>query len=371
MRIAVDATSLHATRTGVGVVVHAVLAELAGRPEVDVSAFAVTWRGRGELAELVPPGVRAVGRPMAARPLRACWVRSDLPPIEWFTGGFDLVHGPNFVVPPARRAAEVVTVHDLTPWRFPELANADTRAYPALVARAIGRGAWVHVVSESVRAELAAEHPGAVERIVAVPNGVAPLPIEGPATGAARGRAVAGADRYVLAIGTAEPRKDLPGLVRAFDEVSTDEPDLTLVVAGPDGWGTEALEDAIAAAAHRDRIRRLGWVSDDDRAALLRGAAAFAYPSRYEGFGLPPLESMLAGTPVLTTTAGALPEVVGDAALLVPPDDTAALADGLRRVLTDEPLRARLVAAGTDRVARFDWATTVDGLLELYRRALA
>jgi glycosyltransferase involved in cell wall biosynthesis len=110
-------------------------------------------------------------------------------------------------------------------------------------------------------------------------------------------------------------------------------------------------------------------VSDDERAALLRGATVFAYPSRYEGFGLPPLEAMLAGVPVLTTTAGALPEVVGDAALLVPPLDHDALVAGLIEILRDDTRRASLIAAGTARAAQYDWARTADGLVDLYRRA--
>jgi alpha-1,3-rhamnosyl/mannosyltransferase len=241
------------------------------------------------------------------------------------------------------------------------------------VARAVRGGAWVHAVSQWVADEVASEHPGAAERIVAVPNGVTPLPPDGPSTGAVRGRQLAGAERYVLAIGTVEPRKDLPGLVRAFDDLVGAHPGdpVHLVLAGPDGWGADALDEAIAAARHRDRIRRLGWVSDEDRAALLRGATVFAYPSRYEGFGLPPLEAMLAGVPVLTTTAGALPEVVGDAALLVAPDDHDALVEGLQRLLTDEPRRAELVAAGAARVRSYDWARTATGLVDLYRRAAA
>ncbi|MBV9952210.1 MAG: glycosyltransferase family 4 protein [Acidimicrobiia bacterium] len=373
MLIGVDATALHGARTGVGVMTHEILSALAARTDVDVAAYAVTWRGRGQLGQLVPPGVRTIGRPMAAQPLRQSWLRSDVPPIEWLVGSLDVVHGPNFVVPPARRAAEVATVHDLTPWRFPELANRDTRQYPQLVARAVRRGAWIHAVSEWVAGEVAAEHPAAADRIVVVPNGVTPLPPETRDSDAARGRELAGAARYLVAVGTVEPRKDLPGLVRAFDEVVEDDGDdpVRLVLAGPDGWGAEALTDAIRDARHRDRIRRLGWVSDDERAALLRGATAFAYPSRYEGFGLPPLEAMLAGVPVVTTTAGALQEVVGDAALLVPPLDHDALVAGLIEILRDDMRRASLVAAGTARAARYDWARTADGLVDLYRRATA
>ena len=126
-----------------------------------------------------------------------------------------------------------------------------------------------------------------------------------------------GTDRYVLAIGTAEPRKDLPGLVRAFDSMASRMHDVALVLAGPPGWGSAALEEAVSRSPFASRIVVTGYVDDLDR--LLSGAAVLAYPSLYEGFGLPTLEAMAAGVPVVTTTAGALPEVVGDAAVLVKP----------------------------------------------------
>ena len=163
------------------------------------------------------------------------------------------------------------------------------------------------------------------------------------------GRHLAGAERYVLALGTVEPRKDLPTLVAAFDALAASDKDLHLVLAGQDGWGIEALTASRDRAVHRRRIHRLGWVNEQQRAALLRGASVFAYPSRYEGFGLPPLEAMAVGTPVVTTTAGALPEVVGDAARVVPPLDVDALAGALADVLGDEDLRTSLVARGRAR----------------------
>ncbi len=364
MRVAVDATALYSARTGVGAFVTETLTRLPSRG-VDVSAFAITWRGRGRLAEMVPDGVTARQRgPMAARLLRALWLRADWPRIELWTGAVDLVHGPNFVVPPTKKAARLVTIHDLTPIRFPQLANRDTLQYPGLLRRALAGGAHVHAVSHFVAREVLEVLGADASRVHVIPNGV---PEVGDGN-AARGAAVAGGPRYVLALGTVEPRKDLPLLVRAFDALAADDRDVRLVLAGPDGWGAASLDAALAAVRNRDRITRLGWVDDRTRADLLAGATVFAYPSRYEGFGLPPLEAMRCGVPVVTTATGALPEVVADAAELVPPGDVDALSGALVRLLTDESRRAELQARGTARVERFSWDRCVDELAALYRR---
>jgi glycosyltransferase involved in cell wall biosynthesis len=168
-----------------------------------------------------------------------------------------------------------------------------------------------------------------------------------------------------------EPRKDHPTLVRAFAADAHSGPlgGVRLVLAGPDGWGTEALDAALARSPAADRVTRLGWVDDAARADLLAGASVLAYPSRYEGFGLPPLEAMAAGVPVVATAVGAVPEVVGDAAVLVPPGDPEALAEALRAVLLDAEQADDLRRRGRARVAAFDWDRTVDGLVDLYRDA--
>jgi glycosyltransferase involved in cell wall biosynthesis len=172
----------------------------------------------------------------------------------------------------------------------------------------------------------------------------------------------------VLALGTVEPRKNLPRLVAAFDLEAARDCNLRLVVAGPDGWGTEAFTESVRKARHRDRVLRLGYVDDPVRADLLAGARVLAYPSLDEGFGHPPLEAMRAGVPVVAARAGSLPEVLGDAALLVDPSSPTAIADALHAANTDDDTRAQLVAAGHDRVARYTWSRATDELVTLYRK---
>ena len=367
LRVAVDATPLLGRPTGVGAFCSGLLAGLACRADVAVSAFAVSWRRRRGIGRLVPPGVSVVDRPMPARPLHLAWRHAGVPPLEWFTGPADVVHGTNFVVPPARRAARVATVHDLTTVRFPELCDGPTLAYPRLVRRALAEGAWIHTPSAAVAAEVVDVLGASVDRVRAVHSGVPPLPP--PDRAAAARYRPPGIDRYVLAVGTAEPRKDLPGLVRAFDELAGDRPDLGLVLCGPPGWGSEALDSALDSASHRRRIVVTGWVDDATLSGLLSQAAVLAYPSRYEGFGFPPLQAMAAGVPVVATRAGALPEVLGDAASLVAVGDAAALAGALSRVLDDDAARDDLVARGSERAASYTWDRCAAGLTALYRDA--
>jgi glycosyltransferase involved in cell wall biosynthesis len=299
---------------------------------------------------------------MAAFPLRQAWSRADRPAIELWTGAVDVVHGTNFVVPPTRGTA-VVTIHDLTYLRFPEMCTRDVLQYPRLVGRALRRGATVHTVSDFVRDEVLDHYRLPPDRVVTVPNGITPS----RGGESEEGRRAAGGDRYLLAIGTVEPRKDLPGLVRAFDLLADEDPDVRLVIAGADGWGAEALTLAVTGARHADRVVRLGWVDERSRADLLAGATALVLASRYEGFGLTAGEAMAGGVPVVATAVGGIPEVVGDAAVLVPPGDIAALAGALRDVVGDAALRARLSEQGPTRAATFTWARTAEGLVALWR----
>jgi glycosyltransferase involved in cell wall biosynthesis len=363
LHVAVDGTPFLGVRTGVGEVVAGLVGALAARDDTRVTAYGLTFRGRHELAAALPQGVAAATAPVPARLVRHAWMRVDLPRIERWTGAVDVVHATNYVAPPTR-APMVLSVYDLTFVRYPELCTADVRQYPVLVRRALARGATVHATSDFVAGEVRAEFGLPGERVVRAYPGLAPV-TRGDAR---RGRVHATADRYVLALGTIEPRKNLPRLVRAFDALAGDDGEVRLVLAGADGWGAEELTQAVARAGHGDRVHRLGYVDAATRRDLLAGASVLAYPSLYEGFGFPPLEAMANDVPVVAGAAGAVPEVVGDAALLVDPLDVDAIAGALACALDDGTTRARLVAAGQARVTSFSWAIAASELRALYGR---
>jgi len=372
LAVALDATPLLGHPTGVGVFCAGALEGLAALRGIRVAAFAVSWRRRRGIDDLVPQGVSTDQRAMPARPLHFAWSHLQTPGIEWFVGEQDVVHGTNFVVPPTRRAARVATVHDLTTVRFPELCDRPTLAYPTLIRRALGSGAFIHTPSQFVAQEVIETFRADPDRVRAVPSGV-PAVLEIRDDDAVRivSRVVPSrTDRYVLSVGTAEPRKDLPGLVAAFNAIAAAHPELALVLAGPDGWGAGPLEAAISTSPFLSRIVRTGWVSDPELAALLRKADVLAFPSVYEGFGFPPLQAMSVGVPVVATCTGALPEVLGDGAALVPVGDAVALAGALAAVLDDEVYRGDLIARGRARADQFTWARCASGLAELYRDAL-
>ena len=395
MRVALDATPLLGPRTGVGRYVEGLagaLARLAGPEPEELALVPFSWRGTRDLPAVAPhgPRVRFGRRRAPARLLQAAWARLPWPPVEWLAGPVEVFHATNFVAPPARRAATVVTVHDLSYLRFPQMVRDASARYRRLVPRALGRGAVVCTPTAAVAAEVAAEYGLPPERLVVTPLGVDPrwrqVAPPGPGWLAARDLP----DRYLLFVGSREPRKNLPTLLTAYRELLSSrvvgvETGLTvaegagttaapasaattvppLVLVGPPGWG-EALDTA---GLPEDAVRTPGYLPEPDLAQVVAGAAALVLPSWYEGFGLPALEALACGTPVVASDLPALAEVLGDQAELVAPGDAGALAAALARVLHDpggEPARA----ARRTRAAGFTWETCAQATLSAYRRAL-
>lgn len=360
--MAFDAAPLLPPHTGIGRVTHELVSRLAARDDLELTSYVLGIRGREGLAAALPDGVQQATRRLPARPMRQAWLHTGQPRFERLVGQFDLVHGTNFIVPPTTRTPTLVTVHDLVALLHPEVVEHHSRIYPELIAKAIERGAWVQVASDWVADEVRSAFLVRDDRVVTIANGVTAV-TDGDA---AAGRKTVGFDRYILAMGTIEPRKRYPDLIAAFDAVAADDDDVGLVIVGKLGWGQDAFEIALTAARHSDRIRHLGWI--DEPASVLKGATVLAYPSLYEGFGLPPLEAMTVDIPVVTTRAGAVPEVVGDAAIVVPVGDVDELAGALSRAVSDEALRDQLIAAGRTRVKRFSWDVAAEQHARLYHR---
>ncbi len=286
----------------------------------------------------------------------------------------DLVHATNSILPHVGRSPTVVTVQDVTFVSHPEVHSALSRFHlQQMVPRACMRARLIIVPSRATAEELGRRCGVDASRMRIVPDGYDDArftPAPGPGDRAALER-YGLRPPFALFLGTLEPRKNLLRLLDAFALLRGQGLPHGLVLAGGLGWGYQPVLDRLASPDLDGAVVRIGRVADRDLPALYRSAAAFVYPSIFEGFGLPVLEAMACGTPVVTSNASSLPEVAGDAALTVSPDDVPALAAALRAALTDETVARRLRAEGPIRAARFTWRETARGTVQVYREALA
>lgn len=286
-------------------------------------------------------------------------------PVEALSGvACDVFHAPNFALPPSRAARRVVTVHDLTFLRFPAGAVPSLRSFLLrAVPQSIVRATHVIADSQATKSDLVDWLKLDAAKISVVYAGVDVRfrPVTDPAQLAAVRKKYDITCPFILGLGTLEPRKNFTGLIQAFGRARL--PDLELLIAGGKGW---LFESILAAARDTPGVRLLGYVDDADLPALYSLASVYCLPSHYEGFGIPCIEAMACGTPVVCSDRPCLPEIVGDAAVQVSPDNQEALVDALRRVTTDSALRHDLIVRGQARAQAFPWSRGGAALLRVY-----
>jgi len=366
MHVAIDARLAHYTTGGIARYALSLARALAAIAPDDRFTLLRSVKQR----QALPSGPNLTSSPLLTPPHHR--LEQLVLPFEVARVRPDLLHCPDFIPPFVRTCPAVITVHDLGFLRFPETVTESSRRYYERVGRAVRSAQRTIVVSESTARDLAELVDAPMERVRVVHNGLDPAflaPADPAATARVRQRWQLD-QPYVMFLGTLEPRKDLPTLLQAFSAIRSRHSDLLLALVGRRGW----LDQPIFATVERLRlgavVRQIGDAADADLVPLLDGATVFAYPSRYEGFGLPPLEALARGVPTVVAETSSLPEVVGDAALLHPPGDAEALAGCLERLLSDEALRGELRARGQRRAADFSWERAARATLAVYREAI-
>ena len=369
LRVSLDTTAVPARPVGAGQYTIGLTTALAARDDLELTVYC-RHGDDGRWAMLAPSAALVAAAPQP-RPARLAWEQSVLP-VLMHRHRVDVHHGPHYTMPELARVPRVVTVHDLTFFDHPEWhERTKIPVFRRAIKVAARRAAAIVCVSEytadrlhallTVRCPVHVIHHGIDHHRfhAGTPAGA----VEDDAVLARLGVRAP----FVAFVGTLEPRKAVDQLVLAFDRMAGAHPDLRLVLAGTRGWGTEGVDAAIAAARHRDRIVLTGYVPDDAVPALFRRAAAVAYPSAEEGFGMPALEALSCGAPLVTTKGSVMEDVVGDAALLVPSGDVRALSGALDMLVRgDSGLTARQ-ARGRAVAERHSWEVCADRHVEVYR----
>ena len=365
MEILLDYRAALRERSGVGEYAHELAAALGrnARPGDRLHLFTSSWADRPDPTLAATLDARVVDRRIPVRVLNWTWHRRSFPPIEWLAGPVDIAQSLTPLLIPARHARQVVTIHDLDFLTHPERTTGEIRRdYPALARAHAARAALVVVnsadTSRAVQNQLGVPASRIVECRPGLPGWIG--------TPAARPEPRQG---YVLFVGTLERRKNVGALLDAWTLLVKTLPDVPkLRLAG--SWRPEAGSwlARLQVPPLLGRVEYIGYVPDPQRRAIYAGARLLVLPSFHEGFGLPALEAMALGVPVVASTAGALPEVVGDAGLLVPPDDVRGLAAAVTAVLSDPERAAAMSARGLARAAQFTWDRAARDLRDAFDR---
>lgn len=374
LRIAIDYTAAVNQSDGIGRFVRNQVEALIriDRDNDYVLLHAAPNLGRSVLA---PTGPNVISRELRfrERTMNLIWQRLQLPvPADLATGPIDIFHAPNFVLPPLRHAASILTVHDLAFLIRPECADHRLRAYlEHAVPRATQRADLIVTDSENTRNDVICLLDVDADRVFVVPGGVSPAFHPAPSDQVEAVRQKHALERpYILAVGVIEPRKNLPRLIDAFTRFKfrTGAPH-QLIIAGGRGWLSDETYRRAARSPYAQDVRFMGRFPDDELSALYTGAEVFVYPSLYEGFGLPVLEAMACGVPVICSNSSSLPEIATGAAELITPDDSETIAVALDAVCADVERRDELRELGRARAAEYTWERSAQRLLDVYEQA--
>jgi glycosyltransferase involved in cell wall biosynthesis len=352
-------------RTGAGAYVHQLVQAYTARSADEVVVFSSSWKDRVAPDVAANLKVRVVDRRVPVQLLNYLWHRHQWPPVETLAGPADVVHAGHPLLIPSRSAAQVVTVHDLYFLSHPDDTSGEVRRdYPGLVRAHAQRADAVVTSSNYTKANIV--------RLLGVDEARVHLVRPGAPTWATLGRAPSlPRDGYILFLGTLEPRKNLGVVLDAYERlIGQGRAVPALVVAGGAGLDAQQWIDRMSRAPLRPHVTYRGYVPETEREALFRGARAVVLPSWDEGFGLPALEGMTAGIPVIVSNRGALPEVVGDAGVLASPEDADAWAQAVDRIAHDDAWAQERAAAGLDRARAFQWRDAADALGGAYSAAV-
>jgi len=366
MRILMDYRPALRERSGVGEYLHQVARRLAADYVGDsLTLFTSSWKDRPDPDLMAScPGVRVSDHRIPVTVLNLAWHNVEWPPVEWLAPGrYDVVLSPHPLLTPTRRAAQVITIHDVDFLQHPERTRREIRRDYLRLAVSHARRAERVIVSSRFSAGAVSQLGISRERIKICPPGAPEWrePI----------RSRLPADGYVLFMGTLEPRKNVGMLLAAYGRLLARRPDLPkLVLAGRAGSEARPWLDAARQPPLAGHVEHVGYVTEQERQRVYSGARVLVLPSFHEGFGMPALEAMSLGIPVVASNLGALPELVGDAGLLVSPHAEDALVSALERVLTEDHLADTLGARGRERAREFDWQATARAVRETCEEAV-
>lgn len=374
MRIAIDYTAAIRQKAGIGNYVRRLVDALLAQDSVN--SYTLLTSGRPTRERPFPQADNVRGRSIYIpdRYLNIIWYRWRLPLYTtYFSGQVDIYHGPDFALPPTGKTLrKVVTVHDLAFLEHPEYAVPSLAAtLSKVVPEAVAAADVVCTVSEEVNRTLIKHFHTPREKLTVIPNGVSPYfrRITDPILLQATHHKFGLKHPLVLGVGTLEPRKNHIGLIKAFYQAQKKKKGpAMLALAGGKGWLYEETQNLVEELKLTKKVRFLGRVTDLELVTLYNMADVFAFPSFAEGFGVPPLEAMACGVPVITSNTSSLPEVVGDAGLLIDPHNTGALSAAIMRILEDKQLQEDLRQKGYERVKLFTWQESARKMLTVYQK---